>query len=120
MSFWSSHITLDRLRSSVSELQGVDWAIERVAVTPDFHKGAGIPIGTVLRSRGVVFPQAVGNDINCGMRLHATNLDAEEVAAELNRIETKARHLFFEGGRQIPMTNRDREVLLNPWLGRRL
>lgn len=108
----SSHVTLDRLRSSVTGFRGIDWAIERVAVTPDFHKGAGIPIGTVLRSRGVVFPQAVGNDINCGMRLHSTNLDAGEVAAELNRIETKARHLFFEGGRQIPMTSRDREVLL--------
>lgn len=107
-----SQTNLDRLRSSASEFQGVAWAIERVAVTPDFHKGAGVPIGTVLRSRGVLFPQAIGNDINCGMRLHATNLDAAEVAAELNGIETKARHLFFEGGRQIPMTSHEREALL--------
>lgn len=81
-------------------------------MTPDFHKGAGVPIGTVLRTRGVVFPQAIGNDINCGMRLHATNLDAGEVSARLSGIEAKARHLFFEGGRQIPMTGLDREALL--------
>src|SRR5437660_12327965 len=78
LSVLSSHMTLDRLRSLSREFQDVDWAIEQAAVTPDFHKGAGVPIGTVLRSRGVLFPQAIGNDINCGMRLHATNLDAGE------------------------------------------
>jgi tRNA-splicing ligase RtcB len=107
-----SQHTLDRLRSSVAEFQNVEWAIERVAVTPDFHKGAGVPIGTVSSSRGVLFPQAVGNDINCGMRLHATNVDAADVVPKLDRIETKARHLFLEGGRQIPMTCDDRAALL--------
>src|SRR5262249_5130104 len=36
--------------------------IDRVVCTPDFHKGAGIPIGTVLRTVGALIPQAVGND----------------------------------------------------------
>jgi tRNA-splicing ligase RtcB len=103
---------LDRLRSSTQEFHNVDWGIDRAAVTPDFHKGAGVPIGTVLQTRGVLFPQAVGNDINCGMRLHATNLDAQEVSRRLDAIEANARHLFFEGGRQIPMTGGDREILL--------
>ncbi len=107
-----SQAVLDRLHATVGPFQDIDWAIEQVAVTPDFHKGAGVPIGTVMRSRGVLFPQAVGNDINCGMRLHATNIDAGEVAARLDGIETKARHLFFEGGRQIPMTSSEREALL--------
>ena len=35
-----------------------------------FHKGSGIPIGTTLRTRGVLVPQAVGTDVNCGMRVH--------------------------------------------------
>lgn len=87
-------------------------SIEAVAVTPDFHKGAGIPIGTVLRTRNVVFPQAVGNDINCGMRLHTTSLDAAELAARLAQWEPLARRMFFEGGRQIPMSGADREALL--------
>ena len=53
-----------------------DPAIVRVAVTPDFHKARGIPVGTVLATRGFVVPQAIGNDINCGMRLHTTSLKA--------------------------------------------
>jgi tRNA-splicing ligase RtcB len=112
LSLLSSHITLDRLRISAHEFQSADWAIEQVAVTPDFHKGAGVPIGTVLQTSGVLFPQAIGNDINCGMRLHATDLDAREIAARLSGIESRSRRLFFEGGRQIPMTGGDREALL--------
>ena len=42
-------------------------AVVRVAVTPDFHKARGIPVGTVLATRGYSVPQAIGNDINCGM-----------------------------------------------------
>ena len=108
----SSHRDLERLSRSGCGFGDVDWAIDRVAVTPDFHKGAGIPIGTVLQTRGVVFPQAVGNDINCGMRLHTTNLDAKDVSSRLDEVEKSARHLFFEGGRQIPLTGREREALL--------
>jgi tRNA-splicing ligase RtcB len=112
LSVLDSQSTLDRLRGRPGELSGIDWAIEQTAVTPDFHKGAGTPIGTVLKTKGVVFPQAIGNDINCGMRLHSTSLDATSVSGHLDALESAARHLFFEGGRQIPMTGRDREALL--------
>ena len=73
--------------------------IEQVAITPDIHKGAGIPIGTVLKTRGAMFPEAIGNDINCGMRLHTTMLDAAALLPRLDALETHARRLFFEGNR---------------------
>ncbi len=114
---------VDELRSVIATSETLDrlapgeWSIERIAVTPDFHKGAGIPIGTVLETRGAVIPQATGSDINCGMRLHTTALPAARVSECLDQIESRARHLFFEGGRQIPMTGRDREALLTGGLG---
>jgi tRNA-splicing ligase RtcB len=86
--------------------------IEAVAVTPDFHKGAGIPIGTVIKTKGAILPQAIGNDINCGMRLHTTDLAAEDLSSRLDAFESAARRLYFEGARQIPMERRDRESLL--------
>ena len=86
--------------------------VEQVAVTPDFHKARGVPVGTVLATRGFVVPQAIGNDINCGMRLHTTSLRAEEVAGRLDELETAFRHIFFEGGRDIPMSRGQREALL--------
>src|SRR3954464_5604881 len=87
-------------------------AIDRVAVTPDFHKARGVPVGTVMATRGFVVPQAIGNDINCGMRLHTTTLRADEIAARAAGLGAAFRHIFFEGGRNIPMTRAQRQAML--------
>ncbi|GAB3145086.1 RtcB family protein [Micromonospora sonneratiae] len=94
----------------------VEPRIDRVVCTPDFHKGAGIPIGTVLRTVGALIPQAVGNDINCGMRVEATSLTVDQVRPHLDRLERQLRHLFFEGGRRIGLTAGQREGLLREGL----
>ncbi|GAA2642641.1 RtcB family protein [Dactylosporangium fulvum] len=86
--------------------------IDRVVCTPDFHKGAGIPIGTVLQTSGALIPQAVGNDVNCGMRVEVTSLTVDRVRPHLDALERKLRHLFFEGGRRIGLTAAHREGLL--------
>lgn len=53
---------------------------------PDIHQGYGLPVGGVvatdLRS-GVVSPGAIGFDINCGVRLLRTSLDAAAVEPRL-------------------------------------
>jgi len=49
---------------------------------PDIHWGYGFPIGGVAAfdvDGGVISPGGVGYDINCGMRLLTTDLDAELV-----------------------------------------
>jgi tRNA-splicing ligase RtcB (3'-phosphate/5'-hydroxy nucleic acid ligase) len=86
-------------------------AITQVAVTPDFHKARGIPVGTVLATKGFVVPQAIGNDINCGMRLHVTSISATQLEGKLDELETACRHIYFEGGRNIPMSRGQREAL---------
>jgi tRNA-splicing ligase RtcB (3'-phosphate/5'-hydroxy nucleic acid ligase) len=90
--------------------------IDRVVCTPDFHKGAGIPIGTVLRTVGALIPQAVGNDINCGMRVEVTGVPVDKLRPHLDALETRLRHLFFEGGRRIGLTAARREGLLRDGL----
>lgn len=85
--------------------------ISQVSVTPDFHKGAGVPIGTVIATKGFLIPQAIGNDVNCGMRVHLTSLTLDQVEGKIDRLEAKLRRLFFEGGRDIPMTRIQREAL---------
>jgi len=91
---------------------GSEPKVQRIAVTPDFHKGAGIPIGTVLQTEGFVVPQAIGNDINCGMRLMTTPLERTDLESEMDAIESKTREVFFEGKRQIPMTPSQREAMV--------
>ncbi|MFA1550359.1 RtcB family protein [Actinomadura chokoriensis] len=123
--------TLERLAEATSGYDGPVPRITRVALTPDFHKGAGIPIGTVLETEHALLPQAVGNDVNCGMRLEVTTLRADRVRARLDALERRLRHLFFQGGRRIALTPVQREGLLRdglpglllsggtPWQGHR-
>ena len=85
--------------------------ISRVALTPDFHKARGIPVGTVLETSGFVVPQAIGNDINCGMRLHVTDVDSDAISGCLDKLETECRRIYFEAGRNIPMSGGVRESL---------
>jgi len=106
--------TVDLLRQKSPQFFGPDDdpAVTEVVLTPDFHKGAGIPIGTVLATRAFAVPQAIGNDVNCGMRLIATSLGVDEVKSKARELESALRYVFFEGGRDIPMTPRQREALV--------
>ena len=88
----------------------------QVAITPDFHKARGIPVGTVIATKGFSIPQAIGNDVNCGMRLHVTNLLEQDVVSKLDDLETQFRHTYFEGGRDIQMSRSQRAALLTEGL----
>ena len=103
--------TLAVLTAAPGFFQGDGQRIEKIILTPDFHKGAGIPIGTVMMTKGFAIPQAMGNDINCGMRFYTTDLSEDRIREKLPELKRKIRHIFFEGGRQIPMTGRQRQAL---------
>src|SRR5262245_53120635 len=110
--------TFERLARDVPGFLGREGEarLSRVALMPDVHKGAGIPIGTVLETVGVLLPQAVGSDVNCGMRLEATTLPVDRLRPPLDALATRLRHLCFAGGRQLPMTALQREALLREGL----
>ncbi len=103
--------TLNKLRETPCYSQSANLQIEKIILTPDFHKGSGIPIGTVMMTKGFVVPKAMGNDINCGMRFYTTDLSEEQIQEKLPQLTKIIRHIFFEGGRQIPMTGRQRQAL---------
>lgn len=104
--------TVERMKESGVFSAEKEHSVIKAAVTPDFHKGAGIPIGTVLMTEGFVIPQAMGNDINCGMRLYTTDLKEEELECCLVSLLPQIRRIFFEGGRSIPMNGIQREAML--------
>lgn len=102
--------TIIRLKEYGS-LREAEYDIKKMVFTPDFHKGAGIPIGTVMLTRGLIIPQAMGKDINCGMRLYITDVKEDQIRNYLICLKKKLRYIFFEGGREIPMTGRQRKAL---------
>jgi tRNA-splicing ligase RtcB (3'-phosphate/5'-hydroxy nucleic acid ligase) len=55
--------------------------LEAVMVMPDMHQGYGFPIGGVAATdleQGVISPGGIGYDINCGVRLMASQITFDE------------------------------------------
>jgi len=65
--------------------------VSPVVVMPDMHQGYGFPIGGVAATefpQGVVSPGAIGYDINCGVRLLSSSIEAEAAAPHMDRLAT--------------------------------
>src|SRR2546421_8573550 len=85
---------IGHLRSDASLQQIANGAtlpgIVRAALAmPDIHQGYGLPVGGVVATdaeHGVVSPGAIGFDINCGVRLLATSIDASEIAPHMTAL----------------------------------
>ena len=73
--------------ANVAMLPGI---VGRSLAMPDIHQGYGFPIGGVAATLpdegGVVSPGGVGFDINCGVRLLASTLTADEVRPKLREL----------------------------------
>ncbi len=50
--------------------------VQQVAVMPDVHLAADVCIGVAVATSSLIYPQAVGADIGCGMLAVATDLDS--------------------------------------------
>ncbi len=73
---------------NVAQLPGI---VNAAMAMPDMHWGYGFPIGGVAAfdcDEGVISPGGVGYDINCGVRLAATNLTFEAVRPKLEALLT--------------------------------
>ena len=62
-----------------------------VTVMPDMHQGYGFPIGGVAATRypdGVISPGAIGYDINCGVRLMGSQIEAGAASPHMELLAT--------------------------------
>jgi len=67
---------------------------------PDGHSGYGFPIGGVAAvdpETGVISPGGIGFDINCGVRLMATNLTFDEIQPRLKDLMQALFHRIPSG-----------------------
>src|ERR671935_1216859 len=74
----SADRSLEQLRN-VATLPGI---VDAAFAMPDIHQGYGFPVGGLAATElpdGVVSPGGVGYDINCGVRLLALPLTADEL-----------------------------------------
>ena len=86
--------SLDQL-VNVSTLPGI---LRFALAMPDMHEGYGFPVGGVagfLADTGIISPGGIGYDINCGVRLLASDMFFDDVKDRLHEI---AGEIF----RQVP------------------
>lgn len=108
--------TADAMYAAKPEMFTRKPRVVQVNLSPDFHKGAGIPIGTTLLTEGMVIPQAVGGDINCGVRLLRLGIYTKNLIGRLDQLEPILRKIFFEGGRNIPLSQAQRKAIITTGL----
>ncbi len=80
-----SDASLEQLANGAT-LPGI---VRAALAMPDIHQGYGLPVGGVVATdaeRGVVSPGAIGFDINCGVRLLRTGLEASELEGRLEAL----------------------------------
>jgi tRNA-splicing ligase RtcB len=81
--------------------------VQRIAVMPDVHLANDICVGVVLATSRLIYPQAVGGDIGCGMLAVATNTTAEPLR------DPKAAGQILAGfPKAIPSRRRNRQAVV--------
>jgi tRNA-splicing ligase RtcB len=77
--------------------------VQQVAVMPDVHLSADVCIGVVMATSRLIYPQAVGGDIGCGML--AVAFDVESAALQ---DPGTAGRVLAALGRAVPARRRNR------------
>jgi len=83
-------IVRDQAPEQVANVACLPGIVGASLAMPDIHWGYGFPIGgvaaTEIAAGGVISPGGVGYDINCGVRLIRTELQADEVRSRLREL----------------------------------
>jgi len=82
-------ISSDRSVGQLMNVATLPGIVEAAYAMPDAHEGYGFPVGGVAAFRtsdGVISPGGVGYDINCGVRLLASSLEAQTVAPSVEAV----------------------------------
>ncbi len=97
---------------NAAHLPGV---IKNICVMPDVHQGYGFPIGGVAATsldNGVISPGAIGYDINCGVRLMASQIEFMEAKPFVEELINKINSLCPSGvgkGGRLKLTKKEIE-----------
>jgi tRNA-splicing ligase RtcB len=77
-----AHIRTEASLAQLANGATLPGIVKAAMAMPDIHQGYGLPVGGVVATdaaHGVVSPGAIGFDINCGVRLLATDLTVGDV-----------------------------------------
>ena len=89
MKLWDSHGAFEpEAMQQLTNVANMPFIHKHIAGMPDVHLGKGATIGSVIATKGVIIPAAVGVDIGCGMMAVKTSLKASDLPDNLNAIRS--------------------------------
>lgn len=106
--------SLDQL-VNVATLPGIQNASYAM---PDVHEGYGFPIGGVaatLYPDGIISPGGIGYDINCGVRLLRSQLNADDIKDHLQSLSREMYHMIPSGvgrGGELKLSDKQMDQVL--------
>jgi len=96
---WTDGVAFeDRAREQASNVAALPFIFKYVAIMPDVHAGYGATVGSVIPTKDVIIPYAVGVDIGCGMTAVRTSLTASDLPDNLFDIRTAIERAVPHGG----------------------
>ncbi len=103
--------------ANVATLPGIQ---KYALAMPDIHQGYGFPIGGVAAfaasEGGIISPGGIGYDINCGVRLLATSMTAQDIKPYAEQLATDLFHAVPSGvgrGGKVKLTENEMNKVLN-------
>jgi len=97
---WLASPMSDEVSSAIRRLRRAP-DVQHVAVMPDVHLAEDVCVGVAIGTMRLVYPQAVGGDIGCGMLAVPFDVEAERV-----REPRTAARILAGLGRSIPARRR--------------
>ncbi len=91
---WADNLD-DKTLAQITNSTALPFVERPVALMADAHLGYGVPVGTVLATRGAIIPSAVGVDIGCGMVAARLNVGANEL--DLDRLHSRITEVIPAG-----------------------
>ncbi len=93
-------IVSDNALQQVANVATLPGIVGHSLAMPDIHWGYGFPVGGVAATHadwGVVSPGGIGFDINCGVRLLATDLSHSQIRGRVDKLADELFHRLPSG-----------------------
>jgi tRNA-splicing ligase RtcB len=112
-------IKQDKTLEQVKNVAALPGIVEKSIAMPDAHQGYGFPVGGVAAfdpsNKGIISPGGIGYDINCGVRLLATNLTKKSFLTKRDLVLTQLQRDVPSGvgrGGEFKLSEKDIEEVL--------
>jgi tRNA-splicing ligase RtcB len=84
---WATNLEKEAEQQAI-RTASMPFVVKPLALMPDAHLGIGATVGSVIATEGAIIPSAVGVDIGCGMIAVETDIFADGLPDDIDKLHT--------------------------------